>query len=100
MQEQDEVDKGGISLMGVKHEERTREYTNLNDSQSLERNQNKQLSQNASVGSGIHIGSPLRASTDKIHTYSKRRFTSMGNAPKEYNETTGATNASIKINNQ
>lgn len=37
MQEQDEIDKGGISLMGVKHEERTKEYTNLNDSQSLER---------------------------------------------------------------
>lgn len=92
MQEQDEVDRKGISLMGVRKEDK------INDSiETIDIHSQGGLRQNASLGS-MGFGSPT--SKVKAGSYSKRRFTSGLNHSKEYNENTGAENASINLNKQ
>ena len=91
MQDQDEIDKKGMSLMGVKQEEK------VNDSvETLELNTQGGLRQNASMGN-VGFGAQNRNTKSKIHTYSKRRFTSAINHTKEINESTGAENSSVKL---
>ena len=92
MQEQDEVDKKGISLMGIRKEDK------VNDSiETIDVHSQGGLRHNPSVGS-MGFGSPT--SKMKTGSYSKRRFTSNLNQSKEINEATGAENASISFNRQ
>lgn len=98
IQEQDEVDKKGISLMGVKQEDRKNDILPDYDSKSRERTSQKVLKPNASVGS--NLGSPNTSIKAKINAYTKRRFTTMKNNQKGMNEETGAQNAQVKLHKQ
>jgi hypothetical protein len=99
IQQQDEVDKRGISLMGVKKDGRLNDSIESNDPHSVERKLNKGLKTNASVGSNLGINQTVQTSS-KVNVYTKRRFTSMDKIGKEYNQETGAENVSIKLNKQ
>lgn len=94
MQDQDETDKNGISLMGMKHEDKVNE-----SNETLEINTPGGLRQNASMWT-VGIGSTNQNTHNKINTHSRRRFTNVLNHTKEINEATGAENSSIKLKKQ
>ena len=86
--------------MGVKQEMRDDTYDS-DDNKALEKSGTRELKTYASVGTNIALpSSPKITMKNKIHVYSKRRFTALSNTQREYNEETGAQNVQIKLNKQ
>lgn len=97
MQEQDESDKTGISLMGIKKEEVSPErIAQQDDFRSAERRNDNDNSK--TIVTNLPLASPHSASKPKIDVYKNRKFTTA--FQKENPNTTGGQRATVKLSKQ